>query len=250
MTNRSYVTSHTAPGKGRSYDHIYQTDPWHVYMWSSERRVLSTILADFFAGRPAHLLDFACGTGRITAFLEDKVETSTALDVSESMLEVARAKLRRTDLRSCDMLKEDSFPGRRFNLITAFRFFVNAEPELRKAAARALAARLTADGLLVFNNHQNADAPYTRASNGYARLRSLPEGNTLSMAQCRTLMADVGLEIVRVYPVGSLHLPKINLLHAFYRTADRVAGWSSILANHSESPVMVARRMSGGEAGP
>ena len=242
MPASSYLYSHMAAGKGLAYDKSYETDHLHQYFWQREQFILDRILAEFFADTPIDLLDFACGTGRITSALENKVQTATGVDVSEAMLEVARQKLHRTKLYKGNLLQEPLFPDRKFNLITAFRFFVNAEPELRLAALRALEPLLARDGYFVFNNHQNLNASYIRLALVYARRRGFQLDNVLSIAQCRELFASVGLEIVRIYAVGILHLPKIKLPHSLYRLADRLVGSSKMLAPHSESPILVARR--------
>lgn len=238
----TYVDSHKAPGKGAFYDEYYATEPVLQYLWEKEQEVLVGILAEFYAGTPIDLLDFACGTGRIAGALEDKVRSATGVDVSESMLEVARRKLRRTSLLNANVLEQPMFPGRTFNLITAFRFFANAEPELRCGALRALEPLLADDGYLVFNTHQNEGAMFTRLARAYRRLRRRPTDATLSLDECRNLLAEIGLEIERVYPVGLVHLPYVNLPHAIYRAADRLASTSAMLTAMSESPIIVARR--------
>jgi cyclopropane fatty-acyl-phospholipid synthase-like methyltransferase len=78
-----YRDSHTTPTKGADYDENYRTRPWRRFLWPREQKALDRILAKYFAGREIDLLDFACGTGRITSFLENRVNTSTGVDVSE-----------------------------------------------------------------------------------------------------------------------------------------------------------------------
>ena len=71
------------------------------------------------------------------------------------MLEEAQRKLKRTEIIQADITKEDIFAGREFNLITAFRFFLNAEENLRKDALNTITSLLSEDGYFVFNNHRN-----------------------------------------------------------------------------------------------
>ena len=243
MSNSSYVDSHKAPGKGRQYDEYYATDAWGRYLWSREQEVLTQALEMFFGSRKdVRALDFACGTGRISSFLERHVASCTGVDVSEAMLEQARRKLERTTLVNANLLEGSPFEKESFDLITAFRFFVNAEPALRRAALRALAPLLAPGGHLIFNNHQNIDAPYMRLARAYAAWRGFEAFNVLSIAQCRELVAEVGLEIVHVFPVGTLRLPKLALPDALYRMADRIASASAITARLATSPILVARR--------
>ncbi len=243
MSGSSYVDSHKDPAKGRQYDAYYESDPWARYLWSREQEVLTQALELYFGKRSVRALDFACGTGRICSFLETRVAACTGVDVSEAMLGQARAKLQRTTLHAVNLLENPArFAPGSFDLITAFRFFVNAEPALRRAAVRALAPLLAPDGCFIFNNHQNINAPYMRVTRAYAGWRGYQAFNVLSIAECRALMADVGLEIVHVFPVGMFRLPKLELPSALYRLADRLAGAADFSARWSMSPILVARR--------
>ena len=67
----TYVDSHKAPGKGAFYDEYYATEPVLQYLWEKEQEVLVGILAEFYAGTPIDLLDFACGTGRIVTAMSE-----------------------------------------------------------------------------------------------------------------------------------------------------------------------------------
>lgn len=242
MSAPTYSDSHTQPGKGRQYDEYYGSDPGARYLWSREREVLASALDEFLGGRSVRALDFACGTGRICSFLESRVASQTGVDVSEAMLVEARAKLSRTTLVTANLVESNPFERESFDLITAFRFFVNAEPSLRKAVMRALAPLLKPDGVFIFNDHQNIDSPYWRATRAYADLRGFARFNSLSIAECRALVGDAGLEVVRVYPVGLLRVPKLELPVALQRTADRLANALPIAARWSTSPILVARR--------
>jgi len=158
----SYRDSHEYSSKGAEYEAYYETQPWQRFFWSREKEIILRILKKYFAGREIHLLDFACGTGRIASFLEDRVKTSTGVDVSSSMLTVARDKLKRTEIIETDITVDNVLEGRKFNLITAFRFFLNAEPPLHLAALKALAGLLSDDGYFVFNNHHNYGSPWIK----------------------------------------------------------------------------------------
>jgi len=242
MSASTYSDSHTTPGKGRQYDEYYGSDPWARYLWSREQEVLAQALGEFLGARSVRALDFACGTGRICSFLETRVASCSGVDVSEAMLGEARKKLQRTTLHTANLMEASPFEKESFDLITAFRFFVNAEPGLRSAAVRALAELLKPDGYFVFNDHQNINSPYMRVMRGYAGFRGFGVFNVLSIAECRALVAEAGLEVVRVYPVGLLRLPKLELPEALYRAADRLAALWPFASRWSTSPILVARR--------
>lgn len=86
--NMSYRESHTK--KGHDYSKSFEEVPHQSMVWQLERRVLDRIVAKYFPkDKPRHF-DFACGTGRILGYLADRVRTSTGVDVSDTMLSVAR----------------------------------------------------------------------------------------------------------------------------------------------------------------
>jgi SAM-dependent methyltransferase len=239
----SYGDSHKYATKGAEYEHHYETQPWDRFLWSREREILLTILKKYFAGRDVHLLDFACGTGRITRFLEDRVKTSMGVDVSGSMLAIARARLKRTEIIEVDITVENVLKPRKFNLITAFRFFLNAEPELRSAAIAELAELLADDGYLVFNNHHSLGSPWIKLLNWHHQ-RKNPEGifNVMRIEQMNELAGSAGLEIVELYPVGFFHPPKVPVSFELNRVIDNLACRFKRLNQFSESPIAVCRR--------
>ena len=239
----SYRESHKYQGKGDEYEAYYEGQAWEKFLWSREQEIILRILDKYFAGKEIHLLDFACGTGRITSLLETRVKTSTGVDVSGSMLAIARKKLRRTEIIEADITTEDVLAGRKFNLITAFRFFLNAEPELRSSAIKALVELLDEDGYFVFNNHHSLGSPWIKLL--YARhLRKNPEGtfNVMSIEQMKDLAEDAGLEIVEIYPAGFFHPPKVPVSYWLNRAIDNLACRLTFLNRFAESPIAVCRR--------
>ena len=242
-TKISYRESHKYAAKGAEYERYYETQAWERFLWSREREILQEMIEKCFAGREIHLLDFACGTGRITSLLEDRVTTSTGVDVSGSMLAVARRKLKRTEIIEADITAENILKPRQFNLITAFRFFLNAEQELRSLAIEELVELLTEDGYLIFNNHHNLGSPWIKLLHSRHR-RVNPEGifNVMSIEQMKALAASAGLEIVEIYPVGFFHPPKVPVSLLLNRVIDNVACRFKSLSRFSESPIVVCRR--------
>ena len=239
----SYRDSHKHIGKGAEYEAHYQTQAWDRFLWSREQEILLKILNKYFANRDVHLLDFACGTGRIASLLENRVTTSTGVDVSESMLSIAGEKLERTEIIRADITKENIFKNRKFNLITAFRFFLNAEPELRLAAIKALAELLAEDGILVFNNHHNTGSPWIRLLNLYRRYNnSQSTFNVMSINQMQQLVETAELEIIEIYPTGFFHPPKLPVSSRFNHVIDNTAGKFKCLNRFSENPIAVCRR--------
>ncbi|MHC4203209.1 MAG: class I SAM-dependent DNA methyltransferase [Planctomycetota bacterium] len=242
MAKVSYRNSHKYEAKGAEYEAYYQNKSWQRFLWSREQEIILKILEKFFAGKDVHLLDFACGTGRITQLLENRVKTSTGVDVSGSMLTVAKEKLKRTELIEADITADNVLKPGKYNLITAFRFFLNAEPELRSAAIKELAYLLDEDGYLVFNNHQNSGSPWIRLRYAHYRKKN-PEGtfNVMSIEQMTKLVEGAGLEIIKVYPIGFFHPPKVPVSFQINRAIDRVTSKFKFLNRFSESPIAVCR---------
>lgn len=243
MAGISYRESHKYEGKGAEYEAYYQTSDWERFLWSREQQIIPAILEKYFGDKDIHLLDFACGTGRIASLLEDRVMTSTGVDVSGSMLAIARDKLKRTEIIEADITAENVLQGRKFNLITAFRFFLNAEPELRCSAVKALAELLDDDGCFVFNNHHNLGSPWIRLL--YARhLRKNPQGtfNVMSIEQMNDLVESAGLEITDIYPAGFFHPPKVPISYRLNRAIDSITCRLKFMNRFSENTIAVCRR--------
>jgi predicted TPR repeat methyltransferase len=241
MTKKySYKDSHKYSTKGAKYEAYYDTQLWEKFLWTREQKIIKQILDKYFTGRDIHLLDFACGTGRITSFLEGCVKTSTGVDVSASMLTIARGKLKRTKIIEADITVDSVFEGRKFNLITAFRFFVNAEPSLRSAAMQALSKLLSEDGYLVFNNHQSYGSPWIKML--YMRRQqknSRSIFNVMTIDEMNKLVEGVGMEIVELYPAGFFHPPKIAIPQMVTGAVEKICCRFNSLAQFSESPIAV-----------
>jgi SAM-dependent methyltransferase len=237
-SDKSFTDSHKQEGKGAGYDERYSTDPWRRFLWSQEQRVLKDFADTCLKDKEIHLLDFACGTGRICEFFEPYVKTAIGVDVSPSMLEIARQKLKRTQIIEADITKDAAvLSGRKFNLITAFRFFLNAEPELRNGVMRTLVPLLANDGYFVFNNQRNSTSPLLRFK--YRRRHN--QRNFMSMQEMHDLARQFGLEIIKIYPIGFLPLPKVKLPERCNNVIDRIGRKCKCLENYSESPIAICR---------
>lgn len=152
----SYRNSHTQPGKGLEYHTRFIESPYRKMIWGFEKHLLDRICAELLASKKIRMLDFACGTGRITNYLATKVDFVAGVDISEVMLAIARKNLQdNVEIIEGDITQEPVLADRKFNLITAFRFFPNAEPELREQVMSVLVNHLEHGAYFVFNNHKN-----------------------------------------------------------------------------------------------
>ena len=152
MNDSSYRDSHI--GKGGDYDVDLSKGNFDSYMMTHESKILENITRELFPNKIPKYLDFACGTGRITSLVEKHAKTSFGFDVSESMVSEARRKCNNTQFHIVDLTASEA-PEKGFNLVTAFRFFGNAEQDLRHSVLKELSKVIETGGYLVINNHRN-----------------------------------------------------------------------------------------------
>lgn len=195
-----YRDSHTKPGKAVEYDSHFEYRH-RAFLWSRERLILQEIRDKYFAGRAYDYLDFACGTGRILSHMEAHARSATGVDVSAEMLSETRKKVTKSELVQCDLTRSQPFGTRRFDLVTSFRFFLNAEAPLRESVMGTLSGLLSDDGYLVFNNHMNRYAAIAIALKLYGTLRGRAV-RTWTLREIRALTGRAGLEVVEVYHTG------------------------------------------------
>jgi SAM-dependent methyltransferase len=203
-----YRASLLDPAKAQRYERVRYGGPSHDnWLWGLEQQYLTDVVDRHLVGRPIRYLDFACGTGRILAFLESRVAESTGVDISANMLELARPKLRRSELIVGDPTTDPFLVPGPYDLITSFRFFLNAQDELRSAALRVLHGALADDGLLVLNIHGNRWSlrlPSVLFHRYVLRETKPIRVNQLSYWKMRRLLRRHGFEVVELRGYGFL----------------------------------------------
>ena len=218
--SESYRGHFTGANAGAAYDQDqYRPGSFWDVVWALEQPLLDRIVTDQRRRTPRiEYLDFACGTGRVLAHVEGGVYTATGIDVSAAMLARAATRVKRARLVQADLTAPGAPLEGRYDLITAFRFVLNAEPELRVGALAALAARLRdRESRLVVNTHGNPCSykgvvvPIRRA----LRAQGFEE-KLLSAGELERLLAGVGLEVVERHGMGVLPSP-------LWRRASRLA---------------------------
>ncbi len=207
----SYRHHFAADASGTAYDDgQYRPGSFWDVVWTLERPLLESVVREQRArsGKVAYL-DFACGTGRVLSFLEPLVDEATGIDVSTSMLARAAGRVKQARLVQADVTRPDAPVEGCYDLITAFRFLLNAEPQLRRDGLRALVARLR-DGSsrLVLNTH-GSPRSYKGLVVPARRLFGLRGGeeNLLAVGEVERLLAEAGLTPVARFGMAVLPSP-------------------------------------------
>ena len=246
MPEESYRESHLQ--KGAKYHSSFTSRPHLAMTWKLEQRLLARIVNEHFPdGAPTHL-DFACGTGRILGFLSPHTGSSTGVDVSASMLQVAHETLTDVEIIEADLTRDDRLGCRGFDLITAFRFFPNAEPDLRRDAFAAIARHLKPSGILVFNNHRNRNSLTRRlvvARGGKIRAAGPDAEWGMTRREAYELIHAGGMEIEREYGLSVLPLGDRHMLRpiALTEAVESLMTRSGLFAPLAQNLIYVCRRV-------
>lgn len=207
----SYRSQFKDRNRAAYYDTVeYGPGSYGQVLWEIEMGQLEKVVASMnCAPSDIEYLDFASGTGRIIEFMENKVGSSRGIEISEAMAAEARKRVSKSEILCLDITDPRACLESKYDLITAFRFFLNAEPALRLAAMKALSRRLRDESsVLVFNNHGSL-----RSLKGIGRAfpRGRPRsedwktsGNVMSDREALELIKAAGLIVVDVMGCGVL----------------------------------------------
>jgi predicted TPR repeat methyltransferase len=200
--NNDYRDSHL--NKGEEYDEKFKDNSYRALLWDIEKKILKKIISKFFAGRIDNYLDFACGTGRVLSFIEQYSDHSIGIDVSESMLSVARNNINKSKIILGDITKDSTILNNiEFDLISAFRFFPNAQTELCVETLMIFNKMLKNEGYLVFNNHRNHhNLIINRLKRFIKYLINKKHTIIFSESEIKDLLDKCGFKIVKKYHSG------------------------------------------------
>ena len=192
-----YSASHMHAGA--AYQARFRDRPGRAAMWALEEQLIRDIFARI---APRRALDFATGTGRIVSALEKDFPDCEfhGIDIAEDMLAIARKQCARTTLHEMDGRQAlNHFGEGTFDVVSAFRFFPNAEPSLREAAASQIAGLTRPGGYVVLNNHRS----FWSLSYMLMRARGNSDGSFGSRnADIRRLFGGKGFSCVQQYSLG------------------------------------------------
>lgn len=207
-TSEDYRSSHLQ--RGGHYDATLAEVPFDAYMAAWEKKHLERVVQELFPSGVPRYLDFACGTGRATTTVAPFARETVGVDISPSMLAVAQGKLPNARFVHADITTQEADIGE-FDLVTSFRFFGNAQHELREAVMRVLTRHLRPGGRLIINSHRNPQAIYSL-------LDRLTGGNAGSMdlhlPKLRKLLEGHGMRVEQLIPIGAWMF-RSRMLNAF-----------------------------------
>ena len=233
--------------RGRDYHETFHLLPHLAMVWGLERRLLIRILGKEFSDHPPTHLDFACGTGRILGSLSLFTASSTGVDISASMLEVARDSIEDVETLEADITRDDILSGRTFDLITALQFFPRAETDLRRDAIEVLEKHLKPGGILIFNNHLNRHSLVRRivvalGRTGLTRDEEAQWG--MSRCEAHELATSVGLEVEREYSLAVLPFTNRHMVRPAYllEMLESVINKTGLFAPLAQNHIYVCRR--------
>jgi SAM-dependent methyltransferase len=225
MHFQDYRTSHVGPESwAKDYDaKLFAPGSFDAILWEREQRLLDHVLQRHVPGRERYL-DFACGTGRVLACVEPHFQTAVGLDISDTMLTVAKQRVPGATFVEGDATRNPAvLDGQQFDFITAFRFFLNAQPSLREEAMAFLAATLKNEqSRLLFNVHGNRYS--TRAIVAAKARFTREQFASMSVRESIELAARHGLEVVEWYGIGSYDKALLRMMPlSAWSWAERVA---------------------------
>ena len=171
---------------GRLHNFLERDTFARLLGWADRRQKIQTVL------------DVACGTGRISEVLLESGYKVTCGDISESMMDMARARLNRFGSERLAFTKLDAFnlafTDASFDCCTCARFFQHLT-SVQRAQALSELARVSRRWVV-------ANFMYTSTYYGIVRrvrkaLRRYAPRQTASRAQIDTELGQAGLRIVR-----------------------------------------------------
>jgi SAM-dependent methyltransferase len=238
----SYTERFTAAPDAQHYENAeYAPESYSSWIWELQRPYVQREIEAVRRQRSRiRLLDFACGTGRVLSFVENLADESIGLDISAEMLSLAAAKCRRSTLIEGNLAENLSLVTGSFDVVTMFRFILNAGPELSSTILGILHPMLLAGrGRLICNVHGNSRS-LRRFAIATHRLRhparSLqpaeppPMLEQMSPRQIKDLFRKTGYRIISSYGFGLF--PRMCYRGAgssVFKACDRIAAGNTWL---------------------
>lgn len=152
----SYSNRFQDPKVAKDYENKnYNDDGYDAFIWQLQKPFLKKIIAHYIpSDSRKKYLDFACGTGRIIGEIHGLFDDSQGLDISREMVGIAQRKYPHCHFCVGDVQKDPKLLNNNYDLITTFRFVLNAEQQLRESVLPILSSHLRSEhSVLIFNVH-------------------------------------------------------------------------------------------------
>lgn len=237
-----YRESHQESSKPAQYDPKFFDSATVVgLMWEIEKTIISETVSGMSIA-PKRALDFACGTGRILSHVEDLVPETFGVDVSAAMLGVARERCKKATLIEADLSVDRDRVTGTFDLITSFRFLLNAQDRLRSSVLKSLRAKIADNGLLIVNFHRNPNSLTGMYLRAVGRLRGRENPNMIDLADAIQLLRSNGFEpeIVRGYGYLLHRTERVPFAPLVSAIEKKLADWN-LLASIAQNFIVAAR---------
>jgi SAM-dependent methyltransferase len=195
---KDYRTSHTSRGYGQIYQRTYQTGYYAAQWERIEKPLLRKIFDELYDEGNRSYLDFACGTGRIVKVGEEFFDEVDGVDISMDMAQHAREICTRAKIIAPRDITEEPLE-KKYDVVSAFRFFLNAQPDLRREVLTAISNMQKPNGALVCNIHVNSRSILGLTYRFRNWLRSEEIAATLGIEELSTLLNDMGYNVERTY---------------------------------------------------
>ncbi len=244
-----YESQFQSDDVAQNYAALYsEHDSSDARIWREQRQILAPLIREMVDDGARDAFDFACGTGRITAFLADHgLQRVVGFDVSEQMLKIARGQ--RPDLEFVAANPAAAVPppagADRADVVTAFRYFLNADERERTAMMRAMAESCRPDGYLILHNHGHAKSSRTlwlKISRRPARILSTESIVELAKAHGFFQLRRRGTQL---FPLKMYRGALGRLLLRFERKLRTSAFGERLLAAYGVDQVVVMKRHMG-----
>jgi SAM-dependent methyltransferase len=220
MKKFTYTLTNQKKDWGKKYDKAYSGDNYDTRVWEVEQHILLEILGN---RNRTNYMDFASGTGRVSSFLSEcGFKNITCIDSSNEMLKQAKKKMPSAKFITLDITDKSSDKKLKRNFyetVTAFRFFLNAEQELRKISITKIADSMKKDAIFVFNIHGNKNSlrffpviiinilKFFLQAKRRKNEEDVPYRNQMSVRRVKKMLSETNLNIETVYSYS--FIPKI-----------------------------------------
>jgi ubiquinone/menaquinone biosynthesis C-methylase UbiE len=229
----SYRKSHQAPNYGAKYLQTYLAGYYAAQWKELERPILCNLFSEY-GGSNKTCLDFACGTGRILSLASEYFGEVVGVDVSAEMIRQASVPPN-VRIQLIDLTRESL--ERRFDVATAFRFFLNAEDPLRRDALAGIYRSLKGQGTLICNIHMNASSPLGSLYRVYTGATGRVLHQSLSKNKFVRLLEENGFSVE--HTINYSFLPRPGRF--FPRTCERLILPFETICRKTRVPALFAQ---------